>query len=383
MKKYKIFAEDKKFYLGNINCSEDGRFSSVHLEEELREEEVFQRKEDFLIPGLIDIHFHGCLGQDFCDGTRDAIECLAKYEIEHGVTGICPATLTLALDDLDAVLSLARDYAEEGEKEGKARLLGINMEGPFISHVKKGAQNEKYILQCDEKILSRFIESSGGLVKFVGLAPEENPDFEEFIKKAKGRVKISLAHTNADFETALLAYRAGASHAVHLFNAMTGLDHRSPGVVGATVESKEVYAELITDGIHVHPVMVRAAFALLGEDRVVLISDSLRSTGMPDGIYDLGGQKVKKEGKRCTLVEGGNLAGSVSNVFDCMKTAVQLMRIPFKKAILASTINPAKSLGVEKELGSISVGKRADYLILDNDLNLKAVYQSGKEIERK
>ena len=383
MKKYKIFAEDKKFYLGNINCSEDGRFSSVHLEEELREEEVFQRKEDFLIPGLIDIHFHGCLGQDFCDGTRDAIECLAKYEIEHGVTGICPATLTLALDDLDAVLSLARDYAEEGEKEGKARLLGINMEGPFISHVKKGAQNEKYILQCDEKILSRFIESSGGLVKFVGLAPEENPDFEEFIKKAKGRVKISLAHTNADFETALLAYCAGASHAVHLFNAMTGLDHRNPGVVGATVESKEVYAELITDGIHVHPVMVRAAFALLGEDRVVLISDSLRSTGMPDGIYDLGGQKVKKEGKRCTLVEGGNLAGSVSNVFDCMKTAVQLMKIPFKKAILASTINPAKSLGVEKELGSISVGKRADYLILDNDLNLKAVYQSGKEIERK
>ena len=383
MKKYKIFAEDKKFYLGNINCSEDGRFSSVHLEEELTEEEVFQRKEDFLIPGLIDIHFHGCLGQDFCDGTRDAIECLAKYEIEHGVTGICPATLTLALDDLDAVLSLARDYAEEGEKEGKARLLGINMEGPFISHVKKGAQNEKYILQCDEKILSRFIESSGGLVKFVGLAPEENPDFEEFIKKAKGRVKISLAHTNADFETALLAYRAGASHAVHLFNAMTGLDHRNPGVVGATVESKEVYAELITDGIHVHPVMVRAAFALLGEDRVVLISDSLRSTGMPDGIYDLGGQKVKKEGKRCTLVEGGNLAGSVSNVFDCMKTAVQLMKIPFKKAILASTINPAKSLGVEKELGSISVGKRADYLILDNDLNLKAVYQSGKEIERK
>ena len=383
MKKYKIFAEDKKFYLGNINCSEDGRFASVHLEEELTEEEAFQREEDFLIPGLMDIHFHGCLGQDFCDGTRDAIECLAKYEIEHGVTGICPATLTLALDDLDTVLSLTRDYAAEGEKEGKARLLGINMEGPFISHVKKGAQNEKYILQCDEKILSRFIESSGGLVKFVGLAPEENPDFEEFIKKAKGRVKISLAHTNADFETALLAYRAGASHAVHLFNAMTGLDHRNPGVVGATVESKEVYAELITDGIHVHPVMVRAAFALLGEDRVVLISDSLRSTGMPDGIYDLGGQKVKKEGKRCTLVEGGNLAGSVSNVFDCMKTAVQLMKIPFKKAILASTINPAKSLGVEKELGSISVGKRADYLILDNDLNLKAVYQSGREIERK
>ena len=380
MKKYKIFAEDKKFYLGTIS-SEDGQFSAVHLEQELSEEEAFSREEEFLIPGLIDIHFHGCLGQDFCDGKREAIECLAKYEIEHGVTGICPATLTLALEDLDTVLSLGKDYAEEGEKPGEARLLGINMEGPFISHVKKGAQNEKYILKCDEKILTRFIEKSGGLVKFVGLAPEENPGFEDFIKKAKGRVKISLAHTNADFQTALLAYRAGASHAVHLFNAMTGLDHRNPGVVGATVESKEVYAELITDGIHVHPVMVRAAFALLGEDRVVLISDSLRSTGMPDGIYDLGGQKVQKEGKRCTLVEGGNLAGSVSNVFDCMKTAVQLMKIPFRSAILASTINPAKALGVEKTVGSISVGKKADYLLLDNELNLKAVYQSGKEIE--
>lgn len=380
MKKYKIFAEDKKFYLGTIS-SEEGQFSAVHLEQELSEEEAFSREEEFLIPGLIDIHFHGCLGQDFCDGKREAIECLAKYEIEHGVTGICPATLTLALEHLDNVLSLAKAYAEEGERPGEARLLGINMEGPFISHVKKGAQNEKYILKCDEKILTRFIESSGGLVKFVGLAPEENPNFEDFIKKAKGRVKISLAHTNADFQTALLAYRAGASHAVHLFNAMTGLDHRNPGVVGATVECKEVYAELITDGIHVHPVMVRAAFALLGEDRVVLISDSLRSTGMPDGIYDLGGQKVQKEGKRCTLVEGGNLAGSVSNVFDCMKTAVQLMKIPFRSAILASTINPAKALGVEKTVGSISVGKKADYLLLDNELNLKAVYQSGKEIE--
>lgn len=380
MKKYKIFAEDKKFYLGTIS-SEEGQFSAVHLEQELSEEEAFSREEEFLIPGLIDIHFHGCLGQDFCDGKREAIECLAKYEIEHGVTGICPATLTLALEDLDNVLSLAKAYAEEGERPGEARLLGINMEGPFISHVKKGAQNEKYILKCDEKILTRFIESSGGLVKFVGLAPEENPNFEDFIKKAKGRVKISLAHTNADFQTAFLAYRAGASHAVHLFNAMTGLDHRNPGVVGATVESKDVYAELITDGIHVHPVMVRAAFALLGEDRVVLISDSLRSTGMPDGIYDLGGQKVQKEGKRCTLVEGGNLAGSVSNVFDCMKTAVQLMKIPFRSAILASTINPAKALGVEKTVGSISVGKKADYLLLDNELNLKAVYQSGKEIE--
>ena len=379
-KKYKIFAEDKKFYLGRIAVS-DGRFSSVDLERELSDGELFSGEEDFLLPGLIDIHFHGCLGKDFCDGTREAVSTLAKYEAAHGITGICPATLTLPVEELEKVLGLARTYRDEGLKMGEARLLGINMEGPFISPVKKGAQNPNYILKWDDRIANRFLEVSGGLVKYMGIAPEENPAFKDFIPKMQGKVRISLAHTNADFQTAVEAYRAGASHAVHLFNAMTGLDHRNPGVVGATVESKEVYAELITDGIHVHPVMVRAAFALLGEDRVVLISDSLRSTGMPDGIYDLGGQKVQKEGKRCTLVEGGNLAGSVSNVFDCMKTAVQLMKIPFRSAILASTINPAKALGVEKTVGSISVGKKADYLLLDNELNLKAVYQSGKEIE--
>ena len=377
MKKYKIFAEDKKFYLGSV-ATEDGLFSAVHVEKELSEEEAFVCEEEFLIPGLIDIHFHGCLGQDFCDGKREAIECLAKYEIEHGVTGICPATLTLALEDLDTVLSLAKDYAKEGERPGEARLLGINMEGPFISHVKKGAQNEKYILKCDEKILTRFMESSGGLVKFVGLAPEENPNFEEFIKKAKGKVKISLAHTNADFQTALLAYRAGASHAVHLFNAMTGLDHRNPGVVGATMEQKEVFAELIADGVHVHPMMVRLAFTVLGEDRVILISDSLRSTGMPDGLYDLGGQEVEKKGKHCRLTSNGALAGSVSNVYDCLRTAVKEMGIPLRKAVTAASLNPARSLGIEKDYGSITVGKQADYLIVDKDLKKKAVYQAGK-----
>jgi len=292
-------------------------------------------------------------------------------------------------------------FIEKGNEYGVDQLLSgtghkvMELEVPQGKSVKRGqAVNASAELSDGTDLFGIVLETADGTtaktkttvvvfgeVIFEGLELKAATVKSDFIKKAKGRVKISLAHTNADFQTALLAYRAGASHAVHLFNAMTGLDHRNPGVVGATVESKEVYAELITDGIHVHPVMVRAAFALLGEDRVVLISDSLRSTGMPDGIYDLGGQKVQKEGKRCTLVEGGNLAGSVSNVFDCMKTAVQLMKIPFRSAILASTINPAKALGVEKTVGSISVGKKADYLLLDNELNLKAVYQSGKEIE--
>ena len=378
-KKYKIFAEDKKFYLGRIAVS-DGRFSSVDLERELSDEALFSGEEDFLLPGLIDIHFHGCLGKDFCDGTREAVSTLAKYEAEHGITGICPATLTLPVGELEKVLSLAKEYHEEGLKIGEARLLGINMEGPFISPVKKGAQNPNYILKWDERIANRFLEVSGGLVKYMGIAPEENPAFKDFIPKMQGKVRISLAHTNADFQTAVEAYRAGASHAVHLFNAMTGLDHRNPGVVGATMEQKEVFAELIADGVHVHPMMVRLAFTVLGEDRVILISDSLRSTGMPDGLYDLGGQEVEKKGKHCRLTSNGALAGSVSNVYDCLRTAVKEMGIPLRKAVTAASLNPARSLGIEKDYGSITVGKQADYLIVDKDLKQKAVYQAGKKI---
>ena len=378
-KKYKIFAEDKKFYLGRIAVS-DGRFSSVDLERELGDEELFSGEEDFLLPGLIDIHFHGCLGKDFCDGTREAVSTLAKYEAEHGITGICPATLTLPVGELEKVLSLAKEYHEEGLKIGEARLLGINMEGPFISPVKKGAQNPNYILKWDDRIANHFLEVSGGLVKYMGIAPEENPTFKDFIPKMQGKVRISLAHTNADFQTAVEAYRAGASHAVHLFNAMTGLDHRNPGVVGATMEQKEVFAELIADGVHVHPMMVRLAFTVLGEDRVILISDSLRSTGMPDGLYDLGGQEVEKKGKHCRLTSNGALAGSVSNVYDCLRTAVKEMGIPLRKAVTAASLNPARSLGIEKDYGSITVGKQADYLIVDKDLKQKAVYQAGEKI---
>ena len=165
-KKYKIFAEDKKFYLGRIAVS-DGRFSSVDLERELSDEALFSGEEDFLLPGLIDIHFHGCLGKDFCDGTREAVSTLAKYEAEHGITGICPATLTLPVEELEKVLGLARTYRDEGLKIGEARLLGINMEGPFISPVKKGAQNPNYILKWDDRIANRFLEASGGLVRIL------------------------------------------------------------------------------------------------------------------------------------------------------------------------------------------------------------------------
>lgn len=331
-------------------------------------EEIVDGSGCYAIPGLIDIHFHGAMNADVCDGERQAYEVIAAYEAREGITAICPATLTLSVEELKHVLAVGADFAET--PHAGSDLIGFNMEGPFISHVKKGAQNEAYILPCSAAVADEFLDASDGLVKIIGLAPEENPDFEEYIRAVKGRVTVSLAHTNADYETAMRAFSAGASHAVHLFNAMTGLGHREPGVVGAVSDSPHVNAEIICDGIHIHPAAVRAAFRLNGKERMVFISDSLRCTGMPDGEYELGGQPVVKQGKFCRLKEGGNLAGSVTNLADCMRNAVKTMGIPLEDAVACATINPARAIHEEARYGSIEPGKKGHVVLLRRDENL-------------
>lgn len=334
-------------------------------------EEVLDAEGCYAIPGLLDIHFHGALGQDVSDGTKEAYEVIAKYEAKQGVTAICPATLTLPVDDLCHILSTGAAFAKRPH-EG-ADLVGFNMEGPFISRAKKGAQNERYILKADPKIVEQFLEASHGLVKIIGLAPEENPGFEEYIRKVKGLVRVSLAHSAADYETAMRAFRAGACHAVHMFNAMTDFGHRAPGAIGAISDSTQVHAELICDGIHVHPAAVRCAFRLVGKERIVMISDSLRCTGMPDGEYMLGGQPIVKNGPYCRLKKEGNIAGSVSNLMECMKNAVKTMEIPLETAVACATIRPAEAIGVENVYGSIETGKKADLVLLAADGSLDTV----------
>lgn len=271
----------------------------------------------------------------------------------------------------------AEENGEIKEKKKRADFVGINMEGPFISPVKKGAQDERNIISCDEKIAQGFLDASDNLVKFMGIAPEESENTVSFIKDMKDKVNISLAHTNASYEKAKEAFDAGANHAVHLFNAMPAFTHREPGVVGAVSDSAHVMAEIICDGVHIHPSMVRAAFKMMGAERMILISDSMRATGMPDGQYTLGGLDVKVRGNRATLVSDGALAGSVTNLADCMRTAVRQMGIPLETAIACATKNPAISLGIYEERGSISAGKKADIILLDENLNLKTVIKSG------
>ncbi|MGN0465028.1 MAG: N-acetylglucosamine-6-phosphate deacetylase [Lachnospiraceae bacterium] len=380
IKNIKRYTEEEKFVDGKIYIMEDKFSEENDIDSEV---EVIDGEGCYAIPGLIDLHFHGCMGYDICDGTKEAIEKIAEYEASVGVTAICPATMTLPVDELNDVLSTAAEFKKEQEaekREKEADLIGLNMEGPFISPAKKGAQDARNILPCDEKIARGFLKASDGLVKFIGVAPEESEFSTSFIEEMKKEVIISLAHTNANFDSADEAFKAGAKHAIHLYNAMTGFTHRDPGVVGAVCENKHVTAELICDGIHIHPSAVRTTFSMLGSDRIILISDSMRATGMTDGIYTLGGLDVKVEGNKATLVSDGAIAGSVTNLMECMKTAVQKMEIPLEVAVACATKNPAKCLGVYDKYGSITAGKKANLVLLDKELNVKAVMKDGKRI---
>lgn len=372
IKNVRVFTEEQKFQDGEIYIA-DGLFT----EKDKDPGEVLDGEGCYAIPGLIDIHLHGCKGYDLCDGTLGALAAIARYEASVGVTAIAPATMTLPVETLEHILSVAAQYRKES-REG-ADLLGINMEGPFISKEKKGAQDEKHIIPCSMEVFRRFERASGGAVRYIAVAPEE-PGALAFVEQVKGRVTVSVGHTNADYEQAKKAFEKGASHAVHLYNAMSPFTHRAPGVVGAVSDSRHVMAELICDGVHVHPSVVRAAFRMLGSGRIILVSDSMRGTGMPDGTYTLGGSAVRVKGRRATRAADGTLAGSVTDLMDCLRTAVKEMGISLEEAVTCAAVNPAKSLGEYGTYGSISPGKKANLVLLDQGLDVRAVFKDGERI---
>jgi len=373
-----IFTKDCVFEPGEL-VIEDGIIKEVQIcdYEALTQKE----QEQYLIPGLVDVHFHGAAGYDFCDGTKEAMQAIAAYENEHGVTTICPATMSLPVAELERILAVAAEWKDgrtmlqgEAYKAQSQSLCGIHLEGPFIAKEKKGAQKEEYIIPADVAILRKLQEKANGLIKLVTIAPETEGSMK-CIEELKDEFRFSVGHTMADYETACKVFEAGVDHVTHLYNAMRTGTHREPSVPDAAADYGNVYVELICDGVHVHPSVVRNAFRIYGDDRVVLISDSMRATGMADGEYTLGGQKVLVNGAQATL-EDGTIAGSVTNLYDCMKKAIA-MGIPKESAIKAATINPARSIGVDKEVGSIETGKRADILIVNEDMILETIMIGG------
>lgn len=385
-----------------------GRFSAVVASSDgalmaARDPAVLDATGCYVIPGLVDIHFHGCRGADLCDGTEESLRTIAAYEAARGVTAICPASMTFPFETLAQAFGAAAAFAG-GEADGMAALVGINMEGPYISPEKVGAQNPAFVRGASVEEFVRLQEIAGGLIRLVDVAPEE-PGNLEFIGQIAGaaaenggtaggepgdaaaarggatttggRPRVSIAHTCADYACAAEAFERGARHMTHLFNAMPGLHHRKPGPIAAAAERDDVTVELICDGIHVHPAMARLAFDLFGRDRVCLISDTMRACGLDDGTYDLGGQDVTVRGPRATLADG-TLAGSVSDLMRCLVCAVQEMEIPLEDAVRAATINPARAIGIDAERGSIARGKIADAVVLGPDLEVRRVVVRGK-----
>ncbi len=362
-----IYTENFEFKPGCVGIDGE-KILSVDLldEEDLNKEE----KETLVFPGLVDVHFHGAMGQDFSDGTVEAVKTIEAYENSHGITSICPATMTLPLNEIKNVFRAVGEYRPDS-------LVGIHLEGPFISKAKKGAQKEENILPPSVTLLKELNECAGGLIKLVSIAPEAEGAID-CIHTLKDEFHFSLAHTDADYDTAVKAFEAGADHVTHLYNAMNQPTHRCPGVVGAAADDRKVYAELICDGIHIHPCTVRNTFRLFGADRIVLISDSMRAVGMPDGQYTLGGQEVTVRGNLATLSDG-TIAGSVTNLYDCMRKAVK-MGIPVEQAVRAATFNPAASIGTLNTVGSLKPGKYANIVIADKDLRRKEVILKGKRV---
>ena len=326
-----------------------------------------------ILPGFIDIHIHGCNRADASHGSADEIETMSRFLAERGITSFCPTTMTLPESDLKKAFEAVKSVM--GNEPG-AYIHGINMEGPFISQAKKGAQAGEHIIPPDFDMFERL--NAICPVKLADIAPETENAFA-FIEKAKDICTVSAAHTAADCSTVKEAERHGLSHATHLFNAMTGLTSREPGAVGAVLDSDTITAELICDTIHISPCTLRLAFRLLGEDRSIVISDAMMAAGLEDGEYTLGGQRVIKHGD--ARLPDGTLAGSVTNLFEEFKNIISI-GIPIKQAIKSVTINPARAIRADSFTGSIDAGKSADLIILPEDMSApENVYIKGKKVK--
>ena len=357
-------------------CTDGALISSVS-----GDEQVLSADGCYVIPGLVDVHFHGCIGEDFSDATPEGLQRIADYELSQGVTYICPAGMTLPEEQLVKICENAA--AHRRKNTGGAELVGVHLEGPFLSMAKKGAQNADYLHAPDIAMLRRLQESAEGCVRLVTAAPEEAGALEFIRAAVEAGIAVSVGHTVADYDTAKAAFAVGADHVTHLYNGMPPMHHRAPGVIGAAFDSPGVMAELICDGVHIHGAMVRLAFRLFGAERMILISDSLRAAGMPDGRYPFGGQEIEVHGNRATIAgHPETLAGSVTSLMGCLRQAAAF-GIPLADAVRAASYNPAKSIRIDDRAGSLEEGKEASIVLLDRKtLAVRKIIFKGMPVNR-
>ena len=325
----------------------------------------------YVAPGFIDLHIHGYLGRDVCDASEESMRIISKGLLENGVTGYLPTTMTVDMSVINAAIDSCRSLMGEEDFDGST-ILGVHAEGPFISAAKKGAQDPRYILKPD----ADFVSDNSDVIRIITLAPEEDKDFSEIRKiKEKTDVVVSMGHTSADYETAFASTLAGVSHATHLFNAMTPMTHRAPGVVGAALNS-DVSCELIVDGYHVDKNLFDTVYKLKGR-KLCFITDCLPAGGLPEGEYTLGGAKIIYRDNICRLTDG-TIAGSVLHLNKGVMNVYRNSNIPLHECVNCASLNPATVIGLADRKGSIEVGKDADIVLLDGEFNVKKTIIGGR-----
>ncbi len=335
--------------------------------------EVIDAKGGYVSPGFIDIHIHGYLGKDVCDGEEESIRTISKGIIENGVTGYLPTTMTVDMKVIKKALEVLRALKEESKTWEGSEILGCHAEGPFISEAKKGAQDAKYILKPD----AEFVKEYADIIKTITLAPEEDEnDFEAIRKITRDTdVVISMGHTSTDYETAMKGAAAGVKHATHLFNAMSPLAHRAPGAVTAALNS-DMSVELIVDGFHVLPCFYDMLYKLKGR-KLCFITDCLPAGGLPYGEYTLGGQKIIYRDVVCRL-EDGTVSGSVLKLNKGVWNVYTNSTIPLWECVNCASLNPATTIGVQDKKGSLDVGKDADIVILNEEFDVLKTIKKGE-----
>ena len=369
IKNAKVFQENGTFESGEVHIT------GTHFAASAESGEIIDATGCYAIPGLIDMHIHGCAGHNFYATDDAGLEVMTRYLAQHGITATCPTMLTQPEKDLaDACRLVAKHKNDQG-----AAIVGIFLEGPFLSPNKTGAQNPAHIHLPDADMLARLQEAAGGLVKLIGIAPEREGALE-LIESIGDEIGCSIAHTEANYALASEAFARGARLVTHLYNAMPPFHHRDPGVIGAAMDAEHVRVELITDGVHVHPAVVRATFQMFSDDRIILISDNLAAAGLAEGRYEIGGLAVEVKGRRSVLAGTDTIASSVLNLMDCVRVAVTEMEIPLESAVKCASMNPAKALGVFDQRGSIAPGKVADLVLLNEDLSIRAVFLRGQQL---
>ena len=359
----KVFQEDGSFLEQTLYINDHRLVDEAEYQDD---GEILDAEDLLVLPGLVDIHSHGAAGEDFSDGNPEGLRKILQYEKSCGITSYCPTSMTFPKERLRQIFASIKG----AQTEDGAKVVGINMEGPFLDPAKKGAHVEEWIAAPDAAFVRELNQDANGLIRLVTLAPNME-GAEEFIKEMHEEVCISLGHTASDYDCAAKAMELGAHHVTHLYNAMQPFGHRAPGLIGAAMDDPECMVEMICDGYHIHPSAIRAAFRMFGPERVILISDSMRATGMENGTYELGGQEVTVKDRKAVLKDG-TLAGSATNLYGCMCKAVEF-GIPLEDAIMAATRNPAKSIGGYDQIGSIRAGKQADLLLVSENLELKRV----------